>query len=61
MNNKEKEVIIELIIKAYCEIENFNYDNLSSDAYDKMYYMCYKLDDLMLITRLYELYQILFK
>ena len=61
MNNKEKEVIIERIIKAYCELQNFNYDNLSSEAYDTMYNMCYELDDNTLISKLNELYEISFK
>ena len=61
MYNVGKSVIIDLIIKAYCEIENFNYETLSSEGYEKMYDMCYELDDNILITRLGELYEILQK
>lgn len=61
MYNVGKSVIIHLIIKAYCEINNFDYENLSSGGYSNMYDMCYKLDDHILITRLGELYDILNK
>lgn len=59
MYNVGKSVIIDLIIKYYCEIENFDYESLSSNAYSEMYDMCYGLDDNILITRLGELYEIL--
>ncbi|MFU2363448.1 MAG: hypothetical protein ACM67R_06515 [Clostridiales bacterium] len=61
MYNVGKSVIIDLIIKAYCEINNFDYENLSSNGYSEMYDMCYELDDNILITRLGELYEILQK
>lgn len=61
MYNVGKSVIIDLIIKYYCEIENFDYETLSSNGYSEMYDMCYKLDDNILITRLGELYEILQK
>lgn len=61
MYNVGKSVIVDLIIKAYCEINNFDYETLSRDAYSNMYDMCYKLDDNILITRLGELYDILNK
>ena len=61
MYNVGKSVIIDLIIKAYCEIENFDYETLSSNGYSEMYDMCYELDDKILITRLGELYDILQK
>lgn len=59
MYNVGKSVIIDLIIKYYCEIENFDYESLSSNGYSEMYDMCYGLDDNILITRLGELYEIL--
>ena len=58
MYNVGKAVIIDLIIKAYCEINNFDYENLSTDGYSSMYDMCFKLDDITLITRLGELHEI---
>lgn len=61
MYNVGKSVIIDLIIKYYCEIENFDYETLSSKGYSEMYDMCYGLDDNILITRLGELYEILQK
>ena len=61
MYNVGKSVIIDLIIKAYCEINNFDYETLSSEGYSSMYDMCYKLDDDILITRLGELYELLNK
>lgn len=61
MYNVGKSVIIDLIIKYYCEIENFDYETLSSNGYSEMYDMCYGLDDNILITRLGELYEILQK
>lgn len=61
MYNVGKAVIIDLIIKSYCELNNFDYESLSSDGYSNMYDMCYKLDDEILITRLGELYDILQK
>ena len=61
MYNDRKSAIIDLIIKAYCEIENFDYETLSSNGYSEMYDMCYELDDNILITRLGELYEILQK
>ena len=61
MYNVGKSVIINLIIKYYCEIQNFDFESISSDAYLEMYDMCYKLDDVILITRLGELYEILRK
>lgn len=61
MYNVGKSVIIDLIIKYYCEIENFDYESLSSNGYSEMYDMCYGLDDNILITRLGELYEILQK
>lgn len=59
MYNVGKAVIIDLIIKLYCDVQNFDYEKLSSDGYSKMYDMCYKLDDNSLITRLGELYDII--
>lgn len=59
MYNVGKSVIVDLIINAYCEINNFDYESLSSDGYSKMYDMCFDLDDNTLITRLGELYEIL--
>lgn len=61
MYNVGKSVIVDLIIKYYCEIQNFDYESLSSDGYSEMYDMCYGLDDNILITRLGELYEILQK
>ena len=61
MYNVGKSVIVDLIINAYCEINNFDYEALSRDGYSNMYDMCYKLDDNILITRLGELYEILNK
>lgn len=61
MYNVGKSVIIDLIIKTYCEINNFDYEGLSSDGYANMYDMCFELDDNTLITRLGELYEILNK
>lgn len=61
MYNVGKSVIVDLIINAYCEINNFDYETLSRDGYSNMYDMCYKLDDNILITRLGELYEILNK
>lgn len=61
MYNVGKSVIVDLIIKAYCEINNFDYESLSSDGYSSMYDMCFELDDNTLITRLGELYEILNK
>ena len=61
MYNVGKSVIIDLIIKYYCEIENFDYESLSTEGYSNMHDMCYKLDDDILITRLGELYEILQK
>ena len=61
MYNVGKAVVIDLIIKSYCELNNFDYESLSSDGYSNMYDMCYKLDDEILITRLGELYDILQK
>lgn len=61
MYNVGKSVIIDLIIKSYCEINNFDYENLSNDGYSSMYDMCFELDDNTLITRLGELYDILQK
>ena len=61
MYNIGKAVIIDLIIKYYCELNNFDYESLSSDAYSKMNDMCFDLDDITLITRLGELYEILQK
>lgn len=61
MYNVGKAVVIDLIIKYYCELNNFDYESLSSDGYSKMYDMCFKLDDAILITRLGELYDILQK
>ena len=61
MYNVGKAVVIDLIIKFYCELNNFDYESLSSDGYSNMYDMCYKLDDEILITRLGELYDILQK
>lgn len=61
MYNVGKAVVIDLIIKYYCELNNFDYESLSSDGYSNMYDMCYKLDDEILITRLGELYDILQK
>jgi hypothetical protein len=43
------------------QINNFDYESLSSDGYSEMYDMCYELDDNILITRLGELYEILQK
>ena len=37
---------------------NFDYENLSTDGYSSMYDMCFKLDDITLITRLGELHEI---
>lgn len=59
--NLGKSVIIDLIIKSYCEIENFDYESLSSDGYLEMYDMCFKLNDNELITKFGELYNILQK
>lgn len=61
MYNVGKAVVIDLVIKYYCELNNFDYESLSSDGYSNMYDMCYKLDDEILITRLGELYDILQK
>ncbi len=61
MYNVGKSVIINLIIKAYCEIENFDYETLSSNAYSEMYDMCFELDDNILFAKLGELYEILLK
>ena len=61
MYNVGKSVIVDLIINAYCEINNFDYETLSRDGYSSMYDMCFELDDNTLITRLGELYDILNK
>ena len=61
MYNVGKSVIIDLIIKYYCEIQNFDYETLSSNGYSEMYDMCCELDENILITRLGELYEILQK
>ena len=61
MYNVGKSVIIDLIIKYYCEIQNFDYETLSSESYGKMYDMCYELDVITLLARLGELYEILNK
>lgn len=61
MYNVGKALIIDLVIKYYCELNNFDYESLSSDGYSKMYDMCFDLDDITLITRLGELYEILQK
>lgn len=61
MYNVGKSVIIDLIIKSYCELNNFDYESLSSDAYLEMYNMCIKLHDNELITKFGELYNILQK
>ena len=45
MYNVGKSVIVDLIIKAYCEINNFDYETLSRDGYSSMYDMCFELDD----------------
>lgn len=59
MYNVGKAVIIDLIIKLYCDVQNFDYEKLSSDDYLKMYNMYYKLDDNILIARMGELYNII--
>lgn len=56
-----KSVIIDLIIRYYCELSNFDYGNLSSDGYLEMHNMCFKLNDNELITKFGELYEILQK
>lgn len=61
MYNVGKALIIDLIIKYYCELNNFDYESLSSYDYSKMNDMCFDLDDNTLITRLGELYEILQK
>lgn len=61
MYNIGKSVIVDLIIKHYCEINNFEYENLSNDGYTSMFDMCFELDDNTLITRLGELNEILNK
>lgn len=61
MYNVGKAVIIDLIIKSYCELNNFDYESLSYEAYSKMQNMCIDLDDATIITRLGELYDILQK
>lgn len=35
MYNVGKAVVIDLIIKYYCELNNFDYESLSSDGYSK--------------------------
>lgn len=61
MYNVGKSVIVDLIIKYYCELNNYDYESLSCDAYSKMYDMCFELDDNTVITRLGELCDILQK
>lgn len=56
-----KSVIIDLIIRYYCELSNFDYKSLSSDGYLEMYNICFKLDDNELISKFGELYNILQK
>ena len=61
MYNVGKSVIIDLIIKYYCELSNFDYESLSPDGYLEMRNMCFKLNDNELITKFGELYEILQK
>ena len=61
MYNVGKSVIIDLIIRYYCELNNFDYESLSSDGYLEMRNMCLKLNDNELISKFGELYEILQK
>ena len=61
MYNVGRSVIIDLIIRYYCELSNFDYENLSSDGYLEMHNMCIELNDNELITKFGELYNILQK
>ena len=61
MYNVGKSVIIDLIIRYYCELINFDYESLSSDGYLEMRNMCLKLNDNELISKFGELYEILQK
>ena len=61
MYNVGKSVIIDLIIKYYCEINNFDYENLSNDGYTSMFVMSFELDGDTLIATLGELSEILEK
>ena len=61
MYNIGKSIIVDLIIKYYCEINNFDYENLSNDGYTSMFVMSFELDDDTLITTLGELSEILEK
>lgn len=61
MYNTGKSVIVDLIIRYYCEIKNFVYEDLSNNGYESMFDMFFELDDNTLITRLGELSVILEK